>query len=139
MTDLTDLTPRAAAAKIYAEEIAPTLDLPENLTPSQRREIKRVLEYVILSDFFLRVPDAVAGRTYEFKRLEIEAPEHLQYVSKWVFITTEVGRVGDEGTLGEVFGRTARMYMVGKRGGLRSVNKNGDWEKGPRTIYNRMR
>lgn len=56
------------------------------------------------------------GSEYEFKRFEITEQDG------YVFVISETGLVGDEGTMASIFARTKRHIMVGKRGRLRLLN-----------------
>jgi hypothetical protein len=54
---------------------------------------------------------------YEFKRWEVtESPDY-----GLVFLISDVGMKGDEGTLAEVFARSHRHIVIGPRGGVESL------------------
>jgi hypothetical protein len=53
--------------------------------------------------------------SYEYKELRLDPMD-----SKNVFLTTTVGRKGDENTLGSVIARSHRMALVGRMGGVKS-------------------
>lgn len=59
---------------------------------------------------------------FEIKRFEVEE-------NKWfVSVVAEVGYVGDEGTLAEIFARDRVQLFIGKRGGITyPVFKNGKY------------
>lgn len=97
-----------------------------DITKSQKRKIRHLIRYVRSSDF----PSCAPG-DYEFKRIEVTKPEDHRHV----FLLTEVGLKGDEGTLASVFARTTRHYMIGPRGGLRGYEKEKGWLKGPGSQY----
>ena len=52
---------------------------------------------------------------------------HVEDAKSFTSFVLEVGRVGDEGTMAEVFCRDRRHFFVGKKGGvsLVSVDKSG--------------
>lgn len=59
---------------------------------------------------------------YEYKSFEIRIDEVEWRKAPMVFLRTEVGRKGDEGTMGELLGRTRRHIMVGPRGRMELLN-----------------
>ena len=96
------------------------------LTKSQKRMIRHLIRYVRDSDF-----NPVDPSGYEFKRIEVTKPEEHRHV----FLLTEVGLKGDEGTLASVFARTTRHYMIGPRGGLRGYEDKKGWIKGRKAQF----
>lgn len=55
---------------------------------------------------------------YEYKRFEVDECEGRNTV----YLYTEVGRIGDEGTMAEALARTTRHIAIGKQGGVRLLN-----------------
>ncbi len=55
---------------------------------------------------------------YEYKRFEINENEYF------VSLVMEVGRKGDEGTLGAIYARDRCHLFIGKRGGITYPCKN---------------
>lgn len=49
---------------------------------------------------------------YEIKRFDVREYEYF------VAVVVEIGHIGDEGTLGEIFCRDTAHLFVGKRGGI---------------------
>lgn len=54
----------------------------------------------------------------EVKHLEVAHHEG----SRWSYVTIEIGRIGDEGTLLAAIGRDYRHIAIGERGGLSLLN-----------------
>lgn len=44
--------------------------------------------------------------------------EKIEVINGIVYLSIEVGRVGDEGTASEIYCRNRRLFMIGKRGGI---------------------
>jgi len=62
--------------------------------------------------------DGLNNPEYEYKLFEVTP---LDWGGK-VQVITEVGRVGDEGTMAQTFARTRRQIFLGPRGGMKLVN-----------------
>jgi hypothetical protein len=70
--------------------------------------------------------------------------KHLEFtpftVGNGIFVLLTVGRIGDEGTYAELFGRDTYHLCIGPRGGLSAVDKNAkkrSWVKGRDAWYAR--
>lgn len=79
------------------------------MTTAQKRVVEEIRHAVLHNDGY--------GDNYEYKRFNVELTDFGK-----VQVLTEVGRIGDEGTMAEVFARTRRQIFIGKRGGLTLCN-----------------
>lgn len=95
--------------KIIKLETREDIENLEGLTPQQRRVLNTFLSKILEHDGY-------GSDDYEYKKFEITLYESFE---RWgtVWLTTEVGRKGDEGTLAQAFARTYRLISIGKRGG----------------------
>ena len=90
-----------------------------------RREMRRLTHRTRSQEKALeRLPDAIFrahaygdSSKYEVKKHEVEDSGHGT-----IFLTFEMGRIGDEGTLAEAFARDHRHIAIGRRGGLELLN-----------------
>ena len=110
--------------------------MKEKMTPAQKKAVKQIRETVLRNDGH--------SDNYEYKKFEVKLLDFGK-----VQVLTEVGRVGDEGTMDEIFARTRQQIFVGKRGGLTLCNPAkfikkddqvkvvplGRWIKGRKALY----
>ena len=82
------------------------------MNKSQQIAIDNMRAYIERVDFHDSYTSDKISK-YEFKRWEVTATD---YGTLWV--TSEVGLIGDEGTIAEALARTLRHIHIGKRGGL---------------------
>lgn len=87
--------------------------LPSNITQEQADAI-RELEFGILNRFR-------HGADHEYKRFEVVVVSPYKTVS----IVTEVGMVGDEGTMAQFLARDYRHIFVGAKGAIELKNASG--------------
>lgn len=91
------------------------------MTNAQEKAIERIKHAVLVNDSF--------GDGYEYKKFQIT---ELDFA---VEVITEVGRIGDEGTIAALCCRSKRQIFIGPKGGLtltnpaRYVTKNGTLQK----------
>lgn len=90
---------------------------PEGRTASQETALEWLKGEILQHDGHGRTEG-----TYEYKTWDLINEGH------YLLLTTEVGRKGDEGTMGAVLARTRRLIRIGRRGGLRLVN-TGVWSE----------
>lgn len=74
------------------------------MTKAQERGLERIRRMAENSLFF--------GDDYEFKFWEVDESEYN------VAVFFEVGAIGDEGTMAQIFGRYTAQFFIGKRGGV---------------------
>jgi len=100
------------------------------MTPKQQKAVEWICKEVIKNDGY--------GERYEYKRFEVVEYTDYPYSedSPMVYVVTDVGLVGDEGTMAEVFARVHRHIRVGPRGGLKLMNP-GRYSKGQGKIVER--
>lgn len=80
------------------------------MTPSQERVLKRLWRDIFLND-------AHGSRAnYEYKMFDVKV------VSGRVWLTSEVGLIGDEGTMAQAYARTHRHIGIGRGGGCTITN-----------------
>ena len=96
------------------------------MTKQQQRIIDRLKHDILLHDG-LGVEHV---EHHEYKRFEVRESE----TSSLVFVLTEVGRKGDEGTLAAITCRTTRHICIYKRGGTRLLNAKA--KRGNRNLKN---
>ena len=68
---------------------------------------------------------------YEYKKFEV-VEDHGN-----LFLVSVVGRKRDEGTWNELFNRTMRHILIGRKGGLRLLNAKDHRRKGKASSYAR--
>lgn len=67
---------------------------------------------------------------YEFKQNEIRIQPWDETSGEYsLFLILETGLINDEGTAAAIFARDHRMFMIGKRGGIRTHNGK-TWVRG---------
>jgi len=76
-------------------------------------------------------------RNYEYKAFEVKLVD-MSPRKPEVSLITEVGRVGDEGTMAEIYARNRRHIFIGPRGGVKLANARGkgSFKSWPRGIFN---
>lgn len=94
------------------------------------REQGRAVEY--LRDQIIR-HDGHSDNDYEYKRFDVRDVEPGGH---YVFVVSEVGLKGDEGTLASIYCRTHRHISIGPRGGLTLLNaKHKSKRQGRRVLW----
>lgn len=81
------------------------------ITPAQRRRLTSLCADILEHD---GIGERWMG-DYEYKQFEIK--QHRNRLT----VYTVVGRKGDEGTMGEVFCRVTRHFVIGPRGGIKTM------------------
>lgn len=90
---------------------------------AKQKHFVEVLKREILACNSLGSPDE-----YEYKKWEVSGPgpvvlsDGSSFESPLVFISCEVGRKGDEGTLASTFCRNRRHILITPRGGIELLN-----------------
>jgi hypothetical protein len=114
-----------------AHEIINVLDL----NPSQREVAHDLLNGV--ADDVHRMSEigkeqeGDESQGYEFKTISID----IRPSSDLLFLAVETGLKGDEGTLASILGRDRYHWMIRERGGLRALNRDGEWVDGRKARY----
>lgn len=128
-----DAIDKASALGTIADQTSDAWGL---MTKDQRKAIMSLVRGIMDRDGMQR-DDVEFPVDYEFKSLEIVHRGRERRGGRGVvWLYTTVGRVGDEGTMAEVFCRTVRTICVTPRGAVtlwnraRWVGKSGD-EKNP--------
>jgi hypothetical protein len=115
------------------ENLAPSPDAPAAsqaapevpLSPQQTKMVERLKAAILVRDSYER------PTTHEYKRFELTRGTATSSV---VFLKTEVGKIGDEGTTGEVYCRISRLIAITRLGGVRLLNgRISDREKKRKT------
>ena len=91
--------------------IANTIEM--DLSPSQEKNLERYAHDILQHDGL-----GQWKHEYEYKMWEV----HQCPSTKLVFLNVIVGHKGDEGTLGEVIGRTHRHILITRGGGCTLLN-----------------
>lgn len=95
------------------------------LSPQQAKMVERLKVAILARDSYDR------PTIHEFKRFELTRGTTT---SSLVFLKTEVGRIGDEGTAGETYCRISRLIAITKLGGVSLLNgRISDREKKRKT------
>lgn len=84
------------------------------MTKSQMRSVE-----TLKKEFFKYYAYGLS-ETHEFKEVSVEEWEDVGTV----YVHLEMGRIGDEGTLSEVFCRNETSVCIGKRGGYFSYRES---------------
>lgn len=99
------------------------------MTKQQENAVKRIRREVAGRDFYdinswslpfdtAKQEEMIAASDYEFKQFEVKETDYGV-----VWVSTEVGLKGDEGTMASWLARTHRHIGIGKRGGLFAYGK----------------
>lgn len=81
------------------------------MTTKQRQQVEWLKRAILWNDGLREYQSE-----HQYKRFDVEESGGN------VYVTTEVGRIGDEGTFAEVWARTNRIVRIGTRGGMQLVN-----------------
>lgn len=99
------------------------------MTEKQQQVIDRLRRDILLHDGL----GSEHVEHHEYKRFEVKESE----TTPLVFVLSEVGRKGDEGTLAAITARTTRHICIYKGGGVRLLNAKA--RRGNRNLKNGLR